>query len=145
MPIKTFRGQITDGLVQQIRLSTVDGLTGYRVSKFQIIDPSPGRHDVELLCQIFSNEIDAAPDTIDFNDPELIAAAFYTFERGNIANTDTIIFDREVFNQDIYIGATDVTAGTQSCNYYLELEQVKLNINESTFTTLKNIRNHQQN
>jgi hypothetical protein len=43
------------------------------------------------------------------------------------------------FNQDIFI-----TLGSQSgasCNYYIELEQVKLDLNENTVATLKDIRN----
>ena len=41
------------------------------------------------------------------------------------------------FNQDIYI--TCKSSGNM--NYYMELEQIKLDLNENTVATLKDIRN----
>ena len=49
------------------------------------------------------------------------------------------IFDNTIVNQDIYITHSDIV-GTTPCNYYLELEQVKLDLNENTVATLKDIR-----
>tara|TARA_Y100000310_G_scaffold292182_1_gene320753 strand:+ start:249 stop:467 length:219 start_codon:yes stop_codon:yes gene_type:complete len=51
-----------------------------------------------------------------------------------------VTFDRETFNQDIYITHNEV-AGSAAINYYLELEQVKLDLSENTVVTLKNIKN----
>ena len=51
-----------------------------------------------------------------------------------------IIFDKEIFNQDIYITSKTIT-GSDEANYYIELEQVKLDLNENTVATLKDIRN----
>ena len=44
------------------------------------------------------------------------------------------------FNQDIYVTMKDSSTG-ESCNYYIELEQMKLNLDEQTVATLKDIRN----
>ena len=44
---KTFRGQMTTGDTQIIRLSTNNGLTGYRIVKFQILSRNPGDDDYE--------------------------------------------------------------------------------------------------
>ena len=44
------------------------------------------------------------------------------------------------FNQDIYVTHTDVL-GAGACNYYIELEQFKLDLSENTVATLKDIRN----
>jgi len=52
----------------------------------------------------------------------------------------TIIFDHEIFNQDIYVTHWS-DSGADACNYYIELEQVKLSVDESTVATLKDIRN----
>ena len=51
-----------------------------------------------------------------------------------------IIFDNMTFNQDIYVTHED-TVGSQPCNYYIELEQIKLDLTENTVATLKDIRN----
>jgi len=52
-----------------------------------------------------------------------------------------IIFDQEIFNQDIYIGNQDVAGSNSKINYYIELEQMKLDLSENTVATLKDIRN----
>ena len=54
------------------------------------------------------------------------------------SSTD-VVFDHVVFNQDVFINLTD-NEGTGICNYYLELEQVKLDVNEATVATLKDMR-----
>jgi len=41
------------------------------------------------------------------------------------------------FNQDVYVTA----ATDESINYYIEMEQVKLALDENTVATLKDIRN----
>jgi len=50
-----------------------------------------------------------------------------------------VVFDQEIFNQDIYVTQQCLQSG--DVNYYIELEQVKLNVDESTVATLKDIRN----
>ena len=45
------------------------------------------------------------------------------------------------FNQDIYITHTNLHADAGPVNYYIELEQIKLDLNENTVATLKDIRN----
>ena len=47
--------------------------------------------------------------------------------------------DNEIINQDIEIGNKESQGN--SMNYYIELEQIKLDLNENTVSTLKDIRN----
>ena len=51
-----------------------------------------------------------------------------------------VTFDGEIFNQDIFVTHVD-TEGALECNYYIELEQMALDLNEQTVATLKDIRN----
>ena len=44
-----------------------------------------------------------------------------------------------VFNQDIYIAHKDYNSG-EEINYHLELEQIRLDLNEATVATLKDMR-----
>ena len=93
----------------------------------------------------------AASTTVDFSDQTLLAAAFLRqdADAANITGRmgGDIIFDNVVFNQDIFITLKNATppaggtASTQACNYMLKLEQVKLDLNENTVATLKDIRN----
>ena len=139
----SFRGQIIDGEIEKIKLSTLNGKTGYKITKFQIIDPSPGQNDVELLAKIYSKNPSTSSvgaGDVDFTEGSLMAVSFYTFKNGDIGVSFQSIFDNEITNQDIFITATDSTAGTKSTNYYIELEAMKLTDIQATQLTLKNIR-----
>ena len=145
MPIKTFRGQLVDGGQDTITLHTNNGSMGYRIKKFMILPESPGDVQQESIVQIWKIEQSTVPATtgnIDFNNQVLLAAGvgYYGAVASNNSQSQTIFFDNEVFNQDIYITHTD-NASNQKINYYIELEQIKLDLNENTVATLKDIRN----
>tara|TARA_Y100001963_G_C6586270_1_gene355836 strand:- start:155 stop:598 length:444 start_codon:yes stop_codon:yes gene_type:complete len=147
MPIKTFKGSLPIGVEKRIRLSTADGLTGYRIVKFDCIQARPGTDNVEIVSKIYTTSQEGAiAESVNFDEADLMAVNYYKAGSSSSSpTTEKIIFDKEIFNQDIYIYAADASGATQNSNYYIELEQIKLNINESTFATLKNIRNNQQN
>tara|TARA_Y100001938_G_C7934020_1_gene350795 strand:- start:44 stop:484 length:441 start_codon:yes stop_codon:yes gene_type:complete len=140
MPIKSFRGKMVNDSMDTVNLHTNNGSTGYRIKKFQVMQATDT--DVEATIKIYSVAQTANTNDIDFSDNTLLAAAYFTSSSsGQVYPEDqTVIFDNMVFNQDIYITlrghnfAADV-------NYYLELEQVKLDLNENTVATLKDIRN----
>ena len=140
--IKTFRGLIADGSQDTVVLHTNDGSTGYRIVKLNVISTSPGTTASESVVKIYKVSQTSITATIDFNDNTLLAVGYWSAatSSGSPA-TMNIIFDREVFNQDIYITHSDVGPSGIACNYYLELEQIKLDLNESTAATLKDIRN----
>ena len=146
MKIKTFRGQVPMGLQNTLHLSTSDGLTGYRIHKFEIISTAPGvGSHAEVVAKIFSTSQTTISGTIDFNDTDLLAAVFYQdrIETGSSSSSD-IILDRETFNQDIFVTMEDIAGATVPFNFYIELEQFKIDLNASTFHTLKNIRSRTQ-
>jgi hypothetical protein len=139
----SFRGQLDMGVIERIPLSTIRGLIGYKVKKFQLMSSRPGVMDVEYVGTIFKTN-DPTNITIepDFSDNRLVAAIYYQ-DHNNIAypaSTD-VIFDLEKFNQDIFVSISDAAGGTVRCNYYIELEQMTLDLNEQTVATLKDIRN----
>jgi len=142
--IKTFRGLIADGAEDTIVLHTNDGSTGYRIVKFQGLAPS-ANSNIESTMKIYKVSQTSIVDEIDFSDNTLLAAMLITQSTtSNTAPEDqTVIFDKEIFNQDIYISLKGADYSS-SINYYLELEQVKLDLSESTVATLKDIRNLEQ-
>ena len=141
MPTKSFRGMMADGAIDTIHLATKDGSTGYRINKLDIIDGAPGTTNPELVLKIYSVPQTTANGLIDFSDNTLLAIAYYSESSATSqAGFKTIIFDNAVFNQDIYITAVDV-AESNVTNYYIELEQIKLDLSENTVATLKDIRN----
>jgi len=141
--IKTFRGLIADGAQDTITLHTNDGSTGYRITKFQLISNSPVNDDTESIVKIFKVKQTGAPTAqIDFSDNTLLAAGVWSNDAVTQTYTSftSIIFDQEIFNQDIYVTHSDQQTG-QACNYYIELEQMTLASDENTVATLKDIRN----
>jgi len=141
--IKTFRGLIGDGGQDTIVLHTNDGSIGYKIVKFQLTHTAPGTINYESIMKIYkvSQAVADRSGSIDFSDNTLLAAAYQNENAtAQYPTSNIIIFDQEIFNQDIYITQIDVD-GSSSMNYYIELEQVKLDLSESTVATLKDIRN----
>jgi len=137
--IKTFRGLIPDGGQEKITLHTITGRIGYRIVKFQIM-PENSANNYECSVKIFKIEQTSVDSTVNFANETLLGAAFTGLISGGYAGAKTIIHDNVIFNQDIFITAQDLSA-SQNTNYYLELEQIKLDSNETAVATLKNIKN----
>jgi len=141
MTIKTFRGLIADGAQDTIVLHTNDGSTGYRIVKFQLMPPDPTDENIENVTKVYSVSQTTVTDDIDFNDQTLLAAGFHkNASIGNYSVDQIVVFDNMIFNQDIYV-TTKSDDPADKMNYYIELEQIKLDINENTVATLKDIRN----
>jgi len=122
--IKVFKGKLADGEQEQIPLLGGKSGTGYRIVKFELM---PGVLTSDIISIIKINKLStAATSTIDFNDQILLAAG--VIRVGNLiseTHTSITMFDREVFNQDIYINCKNLDANVD-INYYLELEEVKM-------------------
>jgi len=142
--IKTFRGLLLDGVTDIISLHTIDGSTGYRIVKFELIMNNPAGDGSENTIAIWKTSAAAASATkyIDFSDNTMLAAAYIQNGSGSTEPMDIeIIFDKEIVNQDIYITNIVGDVASDGVNYYIELEQLSLNLNENTVATLKDIRN----
>ncbi len=150
MPIKSFRGKLkslnpaagyTAADITKVALSTNNGAIGYRIVKFMLMAPDASENieGVVKIYKIPQTEIDG---NIDFSDNTLLGAGLISQSSTDQTNPNDqeIYFDNEIFNQDIYIynKGADYDADV---NYYIELEQVKLDLNENTVATLKDIRN----
>jgi hypothetical protein len=141
--IISFRGLIKSGGQDTLPLQTNNGLMGYRIVKFQMMTPNAGTTDYEHTMQIWkTDQTGAITAEVNFSDNRLLAAGFIEGAAATnfIGNPLHVIFDNEKFNQDIYITHFD-SKSALACNYYIELEQMKLNLDEQTVATLKDIRN----
>ena len=124
-----------------IPLSTNNGSMGYQITKLQIIPKDPTDVTNEAVFQIFSIPT-ASTDEIDFSNQTLLGCAHYSNQAsGTLYPEDSIIiFDNMKFNQDVYLTCkTDL--GSKAINYYIEMEQMKLGLDENTVATLKDIKN----
>jgi len=133
---------LDDGDQERISLQTNNGLTGYRIVKFQVMPQSTGIGANEAAVSIWKDKQSAAPQEIDFSDNRLLACVMFLRDQGTVSITsESIIFDNEIFNQDIYVNYQDAQTSGGNMNYYIELEQMDLALDEATVATLKDIRN----
>jgi len=132
---------MVDGTQERISLGTIRGEVGYRIVKFNMISSTPGVSNVESVGKIWTVEQTVVDSNVNFSNNTLIAVCYLTSPTSpSYPNSERLIFDLMTFNQDIYITVNDV-AGSTAVNYYIELEQMDLAIDEATVATLKDIRN----
>jgi len=142
MVVKTFKGQLADNAQDRIRLQTIKGKVGYRIVKFEVIGGNPTSHTQESVAMIWKTEQTAPYSyTPNFTDSDFLGVGLWmaTDATAYPATTKVIIFDRDIFNQDIYITHQDIQDAGQ-LNYYLELEIIPLDDAGAEYTTLKDMR-----
>ena len=142
MVVKTFRGLLVDGGIDHIRLQTNNGKTGYRIVKLQIITKTPyDTNSAEHIIKVYKTFQTAVDGVVNFSEQSLIGVATINNNTAGYQYpiTTTIIFDSEIFNQDIYITHKEAV-NAEPCNYYLELEVIPLTSQTAEYTTLKDIR-----
>jgi len=140
--IISFRDLLADGARKTITLHTNNGKTGYRIKKLELFPAKFGYLDQKSTVTIFKTEDNVVSSAVDFSDNRLLAASCLSTDNSeaNPLNLSTV-FDGEVFNQDIEICHNDGHGDSNAVNYYMELEQMDLAMDEATVATLKNIRN----
>jgi len=132
---------LADGAQDRIRLSTIKGKVGYKIVKFEVIQKEPGEEEAELTLKIYKTSQSTITNTIDFTDSDLLGLAFYSRRASGSYPTDMIvIFDGEVFNQDIFVTCDETAGSNLPGNYYLELEVIPLDDAGAEYTTLKDMR-----
>jgi len=124
--VHSFRGLLGDGAQEEINLERQNVNLAFRIVKFNIIPYKPFDVDQESVVKVYKNEQSSITDEIDFTDTDLLAVAIIT-------NDDTpgakfmfeqhVIFDNVLFSRNIYVTHRDQD-GAESCNYYIELEEV---------------------
>jgi len=139
MVVKTFRGQLADGGQDRIRLSTIKGKVGYKIVKFQVM-ATDGDQDTDPVVKIYKKEQSSIVSTVNFTDSDLLACALLNEHSSSAYQpTPIVIFDNEIFNQDIYISQKGASYSL-AVNYYLELEVIPLDDAGAEYTTLKDMR-----
>jgi len=140
MVVKSYRGLVPDGGQDKIRLTTTDGRTGYRIVKFELLPNTPGAAEYMSVAKVYRKEQSSLDGVIDFTDPDLLAAGYLVGSNAtNTTESLSVIFDNEIFNQDIFVTHKDIDLA-QACNYYIELEQIKLSTAQAELLIVKSLR-----
>ncbi len=139
--IKTFRGIVVDGGQERIHLSTIKGMIGYKIVKFDTIQLQPGvTAGIEGVTKIYTKEQSSITGTIDFADSDLLGVAVRIAQDSpTYPMSESVIFDNVIINQDMYVTFVD-NGPTNSINYYIELEVITLTEQAAEYITLKDIR-----
>ena len=143
--IKSFRGLLADGGMDTINISTNKGLIGYKIKKFELMPYAFGASDGELESTVKLYSV--APDTVDgvvnFDDSTILAVSLINAEAvaDSYPSIMTTVFDHVTINQDVFVTHKNLHADAGPVNYYLEMEQFSLDLNEATVATLQDIRN----
>jgi len=141
--ILSYKGLLAHGAQETILLSTKKGEVGYRVIKFKLMVSEPGQQTSEHVVKIYKESQSTIDNTTDFSDNRLLGMAWLGFgATTGPTNLLIDIFDQEIFNQDIFITCDDASGNAKPCNYYLELEAIKLDESQAMVATLKDIRNN---
>jgi len=138
----SYRGKIDMGTENRIKLATKQGKVGYKISRFEILPTVPGGSGVtvEYIAKITKVKDPNIGPTVDFTNGDLLGVVYYQdHENAGYAYND-IIFDNQIFNQDIFINITDAGGGSSPCNYYIELETMAIDDVEATMLTLQSIK-----
>lgn len=139
----TYRGILDMGVQKKVHLSTNNGLTGYRIKEFQLMSTTPGSAgNVTYIGKIYATTQTGSIDAnVNMSDTGLLAVNYYQDQDSPAYPfSQQIIIEAETINQDIYVYIVNPDGGTIPCNYYLVLEQYSIDLNTSTVSTLKNLR-----
>ena len=137
--VHSFRGLLADDGQDEINLERQNVNLAYRMIKFEIIPEKPGGLSAEHVMQVWREEQNTTSidyDEIKFTDPDLLAAGFVNNATGGdtYPSQQHVIFDNILFSRNIYV-TMGLRAGTGSCNYYIEIEEVP--VNAATLMQLK--------
>jgi len=135
--VHSFRGLLGDGGQDEINLERQNVNLAYRIVKFGLMPKTPGGDDSEFVGKIYREEQSSVNATVDFSLPDLLAAGYINNHTGasyyNLAHV--IVFDNILFSRNIYVTMNDGAGADNSCNYYLEIEEVP--VNASTLMQIK--------
>jgi len=141
--VHSFKGLLADGVQDEINLERSNLNLAYRITKFELIPQNIGSADIEDLVLVWREEQASVPAvnphewvaaSVDFSNPDLLAAGYFGANTQGTAQNYVVIFDNILFSRNIWVTNYDHSTG-QACNYYIELEEVP--VNSATLMQLK--------
>jgi len=130
--VHSFRGLLTNvdgGNQHKIRIQGPVGAIAWRITKFQVMQTEPGQVTVEHTLKIYREEQTTIDNAVNFADNELLGMAYYTtsqYPESSSGGYNTVIFDNALFVRNIWVTHEDTAGSSESANYYIELEEVKV-------------------
>jgi len=133
--VHSFRGLLGDGGEDEINLERQNVNIAYRIVKFQIMPDDPHQATVKYVTKVYRESQSSIDDSVNFNDPDILAAAIYNEAPTTaILSHSLIVFDNILFSRNIFVTNSE-PANNKSINYYIEIEEVPV-----TASTLMQIK-----
>jgi len=140
--VHSFRGLLSNGGQDEINLERQNVNMAYRVTEFLLFPYQVGDVTQESVCTVYREEQTTIPTgsaTTNLGDPDILAVGAFTVGSGTSSYQQSpsysyIIIDNVLFSRNIYVAHTD-NGGTNSLNYYLEIEEVP--VGSATLMQLK--------
>jgi len=129
--VHSFRGLLTDvadSNQRKIRIQGPVGAIAWRITKLQVMSEDPFDGDsAEHIVKVYREYQSSVDGNVNFENDELLGAAIINNHTSGYQDPSfpVIIFDNALFSRNIWITHKDMQ-GAISCNYYIELEEVKL-------------------
>jgi len=128
--VHSFRGLLADGGQDKISIQGSVGAIAWRITKLNIMLNQYTGNDRIHGVSVWREEQTTIPTDYfapDFNDAELLAASIIVWDTSQPnLTTENVIFDNALFSRNIWVSHTDEST-TAPVNYYIELEEVKVN------------------
>ena len=119
-----FRGLLGDGGEDEINLERQNANVAYRIVKLEMIGIRPSTTKQESTLKIYKTSQSSVTDTVDFSDSDLLGVIYRETDSGANSNEPAVvIFDQEIFSQNIYVTHVDENSAA-AANYYIEIEEV---------------------
>jgi len=127
--VHSFRGLLADGDQRKIRIQGPTGARAWRIMKFNLMlktfTGNDRIHGVSIWREEQSSVSTSAID-IDFDNDELLASGVAAWDTTQPQlSSQAIVFDNQLFSRNIWVTHTEESGGGL-CNYYIELEEVKV-------------------
>jgi hypothetical protein len=125
--VHSFRGLLGDGGQDEINLERSNVNLAYRIVKFQTISNqntsggAAGEHWT-FIWREEQTSISSTTPNVDFTNTDLLGVD-WSPNNAERPFAKSIIFDNILFSRNIYVTHMDI-AGSESCNYYIEIEEV---------------------
>jgi len=121
--LHSFRGLLGDGGQDEINLERQNVNLAYRIVKFQVMVTDPNSNIVSVI-KIYREKQTSITTTIDFSDTDLLGAAVLNDDTSfSYQPAPVIVFDNILFSRNIFV-TQDISGGSGSINYYIEIEEV---------------------
>ena len=134
--VHSFRGLLASNADEEIHLERENLNLAYRIIKLELFSQAPGAGNQNSVVQVFREDPGSNLGTVDFSDPDLLGAGQWKESSGVAYPVSTpVVFDNIIFSRNIFVTHLDVEGGNDSCNYYIELEEVP--VSASTLMQIK--------